>query len=302
VSHPQRRGAARVGLMATSAESSRAVRDASPADSSTERRGTFRRYANLTRELAVTGFKLKYTGSVLGYLWSLFKPTMNFAILFLVFNYLFKIGKGTENYVLQLLLAIVLFTFFSETTGTAMNSIASAGNMIRKAYFPRVVLVIAATVSSVMTFLINLALIVVIALPIHRLSLGWRTLAVPLLLIELYALVLGLSLLLSSLFVFFRDLGHIWEISLQLLIYGSAVMFPISPVLDKHHILQIAILANPMAQIIEDMRHALVTPHVYWTVEYMGWAYVAPLALVAGLLALGWYVFNRLTPRFAEYL
>jgi ABC-2 type transport system permease protein len=301
VSHPQRRGAARVGLMATSAETSRALPDASPADSSTERRGTFRRYSNLTRELAVTGFKLKYTGSVLGYLWSLFKPTMNFAILYVVFNYLFRIGGTTPNYVLQLLLAIVLFTFFQETTVTAMNSIASAGNMIRKAYFPRLILVVAATMSSVMTFLINLTLIILIALPIHRLSIGWRSLTVPLFLVELYALVLGLSLLLSSLFVFFRDLGHIWEISMQLLIYGSAVMFPIS-LLDKHHILQVAVLANPMAQIIEDMRHALVTPDVLWTVQIMGWAYVAPLALVIGLLALGWYVFNRLTPRFAEYL
>lgn len=287
--------------MATSAEASRAVPDASPTDSSAERRGTFRRYANLTRELAVTSFKLKYTGSVLGYLWSLFKPAMNFAILYVVFDKLFHIGKGTENFVLQLLVAIVLFTFFQEVTVTAMNSIASAGNMIRKAYFPRVILVIAATLSSVMTFLINMALIVIIALPIHRLSIGWRTLTVPLFILELYALVLGVSLLLSSLFVFFRDLGHIWEISMQLLIYGSAVMFPIT-LLGKHASLQALVLSSPLAQIIEDTRHAIVTPVVPWTVQIMGWGYAIPLALVLGLLALGFYVFNRLTPRFAEYL
>ncbi len=288
--------------MATSAESTRAVREAAPPGSAAERRGLLRRYANLTRELAVTSFKLKYTGSVLGYLWSLFKPTMNFAILYVIFAKLFHIGASTDNYVLQLLLAIVLFTFFQETTVTAMNSIASAGNMIRKAYFPRAILVVAATISSVMTFLINLTLIILIALPIHRLSIGWRSLTVPLFMIELYALVLGVSLLLSSLFVFFRDLGHIWEISMQLLIYGSAVMFPLS-IFDKNHqVLKVAVCANPLAQIIEDMRHALVTPKVPWTVEIMGWAYVAPLALVVILCVLGWYIFRRLTPRFAEYL
>ena len=288
--------------MATSADTSRAVQETSPSvDSSAERGGAFRRYANLTRELAVTSFKLKYTGSVLGYLWSLFKPSMNFAILYVIFDKLFHIGGRTDNYVLQLLLAIVLFTFFQETTVTAMNSIASAGNMIRKAYFPRAILVIAATLSSVMTFLINLALIIIIALPIHRLSIGWRTLTAPLFVIELYVLVLGVSLLLSSLFVFFRDLGHIWEISMQLMIYGSAVMFPLS-LLDKHPTLKIAIVANPLAQIIEDMRHALVTAKVPWTVEVMGWAYVAPLALVIVILGVGWLVFRHLTPRFAEYL
>jgi ABC-2 type transport system permease protein len=288
--------------MATSAEPTRIARDAGPAISSEPRRGFLRRYANLTRELAITQFKLKYTGSVLGYVWSLVKPLMMFGILYVIFDKLFHIGAGTDNYVLQLLVAIVLFTFFQETTSAAMNSIASNGNMIRKAYFPRAILVVAATISSLMTFVINMSLIVAIATPMGKLSLGWRTLVVPLFLVELYVLVLGVSLLLSSLFVFYRDLGHIWDISMQLLIYGSAVMFPLSPLLDKHPTLRIAMLANPLAQIIEDMRQALVTPHVKWTVEYMGWAYVAPLALTAALLALGFVVFRRLTPRFAEYL
>jgi ABC-2 type transport system permease protein len=113
--------------------------------------------------------------------------------------------------------------------------------------------------------------------------------------------VLGISLLLSSLFVYYRDLGHIWDISMQVLIYGSAVMFPLS-LLDKHPTLKIAVCANPMAQIIEDIRHALVTPLVPWTVDVMHWAYLAPLGLTLGLLGLGFFVFNRLTPRFAEYL
>jgi len=286
-------------MATSSAETSRAVRDAATAASSAQRRGTLRRHVNLTRELAVSQFKLKYTGSVLGYVWSLVKPMMLFGIMYVIFAKLFHLDKGTTNFILQLLLAIVLWTFFVETTISAMNCIAANGNMIRKAYFPRVVLVISSTLSALMTFAINLTLIVAIAAPLGRLSFGVRTLAMLPLLLELYLLILGLSLLLSSLFVFYRDVGHIWDITLQVLIYGSAVVYPISTV-PEH--LRALVLMNPMAQIIEDARHALVTPDVLWSAQIMGARYAVPLGLTAIAVVLGFFVFRRLTPRFAEYL
>jgi ABC-2 type transport system permease protein len=269
------------------------------ADSSEQRRGTLRRHANLTRELAISQFKLKYTGSVLGYMWSLVKPLMLFAILYVVFAKLFHLDRNTDNFVFQLLVAIVLFTFFQETTSAAMNAIASNGNMIRKAYFPRCILVVAATLSSLMTFFINLTLIIIIAGALGKLSLGLHSLLVPLFLIELYMLVLGVSLLLSSLFVFYRDLGHIWEIFMQLLIYASAVIYPITLVPER---LRAWVLANPVAQIIEDMRRSLVSSKIDWSADVMHLAYLVPFGIIVILIALGFWVFNRLTPRFAEYL
>jgi ABC-2 type transport system permease protein len=284
--------------MATSVETHLPT-DAGAATSSGLRRGALRRHANLTRELAISQFKLKYTGSVLGYMWSLVKPLMMFAILYVVFAKLFHLDRGTDNFVFQLLLGIVLWTFFQETTAAAMNSIASNGNMIRKAYFPRVILVIAATLSSLMTFVINLVLIVIIAGSLGKLALGWHSLLLPLFLVQLYLLVLGISMLLSALFVFYRDLGHIWEIAMQLLIYASAVIYPISLVPARF---LPWVLANPVAQIIEDVRRSLVSSKINWTVQFMGPAYIAPLGITLILLALGFWVFNRLTPRFAEYL
>ena len=123
---------------------------------------------------------------------------------------------------------------------------------------------------------------------------------VPLFAIELYILVLGVSLLLSALFVFHRDLGHIWEIFMQLLVYGSAVMFPLSLIHQSWG--QTLILLNPIAQIIEDVRHALVTPYVSSSVDVMHWFYLVPVGLAVLVLGLGYAVFTRLTPRFAEYL
>jgi len=269
-----------------------------------------RRHLNLTRELAVTQFKLKYTGSVLGYLWSLLKPLMTFAIMYAVFDRLLHAGQTSDRFTMQLLVGIVIWTFFAETTITAVNTIVVNGNLINKAKFPRAILVVASSLSSLMTFSINLTLIVLIAGLSHNLSLGWQSLAVIPLLIELYALVIGISLLLSALFVFYRDLGHIWEIFTQLLFYGSAVVFPLSlrgavvnGVLQPIALMNLIAL-NPVTQIIEDVRHALVTqdPRVPWTATLLGARILLPIAVTVTVAVVGLAVFQRLAPRFSENL
>jgi ABC-2 type transport system permease protein len=240
----------------------------------------FEHYRHLTLELAITQFKLRYTKSALGYAWSLLKPAMLFGITYVIFVDLFHVEDGTPYYGIQLLLGIVTWTFFAECTAASMQAIAGAGGLIRKAYFPRSILVIAASLSSVFTFLINLTLVTIIAVLIHQIDFGIRMLAVIPLLIELYLLVLGISLFLSALFVQFHDVGHIWEVLMQLLFYGSGVMFSLTYVLQRAglahrpgtptaapHFLWAALLlaANPIMQIIEDLRHALVTPVAPWT-------------------------------------
>jgi ABC-2 type transport system permease protein len=261
-----------------------------------------RRHLNLTRELAVTQFKLKYTGSVLGYLWSLLKPLMIFAITYAVFARLLGAGRTSDRFPMQLLVGIVVWTFFAETTGTAVNAIVVNGNLINKASFPRAILVIASSISALMTFVINLMLIVIIAGATHNLSLGWHSVTSLPLLVELYALVIGIALILSSLFVYYRDLGHIWEILVQLLFYGSAVVFPLSPAILHRFVTLVAL--NPVAQIIEDMRHALVTqdPRVPWTATILGPAFAVPLLVVIAVLVAGVATFRALAPHFSENL
>src|ERR1700682_4863766 len=94
----------------------------------------FSAYTNLGRELAFTNFKLKYTGSALGYLWSLLKPLAYFGVLYVIFVEFFH--QKQSNFPLQLLVAIVLFTFFTDCTSTALGSIAANGHLVRKASFP----------------------------------------------------------------------------------------------------------------------------------------------------------------------
>jgi ABC-2 type transport system permease protein len=277
-------------------------------EADTVTRRSFRQSAALTRELAVTQFKLKYTGSALGYLWSLFKPAAIFGINFAVFSALLHAGSRTVNFPMQLLVGIVLWSFFSDAVATSMGSIVLNAGIIRKAYFPLHILVIASSLTAMFTFLINLCLVVVVAAALRGLDLQLHTLLVIPLLIELYALILGISMILAALFVFYRDLGHIWDITSQLLFYGSSIVFPLVLIPTALHGTQINVrlllIMNPITQIVEDVRHAIVSasPTVPWSADVAGALYIVPLAVVAGLCILGAVVFARLSARFAENL
>jgi ABC-2 type transport system permease protein len=265
-------------------------------------KSVFQRNLNLVRELSITSFKLKYTGSALGYVWSLVKPLMLFAIMYLVFSLLLRAGGTSPDFPVQLLLAIVVWTFFTEATSTAMNAVAGNGDLIRKAYFPRWILVVASTTSALLTFAINTVLVVIITLALGHLDLTWRSLLAPVYYLELIVLVLGLSLLLSSLFVFFRDLGHIWEIVSLVLFYGSGVVFPFALIQEKAPKFVGLAGLNPMAQIITDLRHALVLPGLPSMGSIIGPLVVIPIAATVVIFVLGFLVFNKLTPKFAESL
>jgi ABC-2 type transport system permease protein len=260
------------------------------------------RNLNLLRELALTQFKLKYTGSALGYLWSMVKPLMLFAIMYAIFVRLLKVTA--PDFPVQLLVGIVLWNFFTESTSVAIGSIAGAGNLIRKASFPRWILVTSSTGTALMTFLINMALVVVVAVPIGHMHLSLRSLAAPLFILQLIVLIIGISLLLSAVFVFYRDIGHVWEILSLVLFYGSAVVYPFTILLKNHqnHLLATLAGVNPIAQVVEDLRHALVTSSAPWMASVLGGLYAIPLAVTGGIFLLGCVVFRRASPRFAENL
>jgi ABC-2 type transport system permease protein len=279
-----------------------AAHDSSRLDAIPRPRSQFQRNLNLVRELSITAFKLKYTGSALGYVWSLIKPLMLFGIMYLVFSQLLRVGTKDPDFPVQLLIAIVAWTFFTEATATAMNAVAGSGDLIRKAYFPRWILVVASTTSALLTFAINTTLVVVVTFSIGHLDLSLRSLLAPVYYLELIVLVLGLSLLLSSLFVFFRDLGHIWEIVSLVLFYGSGVVFPLA-LIPFTTLLDVAGL-NPVAQIIQDLRYALVVPSDFNQpmAHFIGPLVVIPIVVSVAVFIVGFLVFHRLTPKFAESL
>jgi ABC-2 type transport system permease protein len=254
-------------------------------------------YFNLIRELAITDFKLKYQGSVIGYMWSLMKPLAVFGVLYLVFTVFVKIGATIPNYPAYLLLGIVLWTYFADSTNAAMNAIVDKGDLLRKVYFPRIVILIASSISALITLFLNVMVIVAFIL-IARIDININALLFLPLIAELYVLSLGVSLFLSALYVKYRDFSHIWEVTTQLLFYASAIIYPLSIVPSKYIP---TMLTNPIIQIIQDARHVLITPETTIPLNILhGWILFVPYLIPFILLILGYLYFQRTAKYFAE--
>lgn len=264
---------------------------------STKLKTTYR-YFDLVRELAITDFKLKYQGSVAGYLWSLAKPLMIFGVLYLVFNVFVKIGSTIPNYPLYLLLGVIMWTYFVETTSIGMRAVVDKGDMIRKVYFPRGVLVISASISAFITLVLNLIVVFVFML-ISRLYFSPIALiAFIALIIELYVLALGISFILSSLYVKYRDVGHIWDVLMQVLFYATPIIYPLSIVPMRY---QKIIALSPITQIIQDARWLLITKQTITSSSLVSWpVWLMTVMTPFIVLIVGHYVFNKSAAKFAE--
>jgi ABC-2 type transport system permease protein len=254
------------------------------------------KYLELVRELALTGFKLKYHGSFFGYLWSLMKPLFLFLVLYFVFNTIFKLGKAIPNYPIYLLIGITLWGFFAETTSMCMGSIVSSGDLIRKVYFPRIVIPIATSLTSFITLLLNLVVVfgfmLVLKVPIHI-----DLIYLPLILIEFYIFTLGVSFFLSAIFVKFRDVGPIWEVLCQALFYGTPIIYSVT--LVPQRILKIMMI-SPLAQILQDGRAAILPTDVVTSERVLGIYSFAPFLIVILTYIIGYFVFHKMTAKFAE--
>lgn len=253
----------------------------------------------ILREMVVTDFKVRYQGSVLGYLWSLLKPLFMFAILFILFTYIIPIGKEVHHYGVILLTGVVLWNFFSETTTMGAASIVSNGDLLRKINIPRYLIVLASSVSALINLGLNMIVIIVFSVIDGIIpSLGWLMI-IPLVL-ELFILSLGIAFLLSTLCVKFRDITYIWEIILQAGFYASAIIFPITMVPESVRNL---FFINPVVQIVQDARHFIIGDNktmTMWSSITDTWVLILPFVIVVGSIVLGSWYFKRHSPYFAE--
>jgi ABC-2 type transport system permease protein len=251
--------------------------------------------------IAGTEFKLKYSGSALGYVWSLVKPLGLFSVLYVVFGRFFKLDVGIVDYPLYLLVGIVLWTYFADATLLAMSSLVTRGTLLSKLSFPRVIIPLSVVVTAGITLAVNL-LAVAAFVAVNKIlpSLNWL-LMIPLL-VELFVLAFATSLILAPLFIRLRDIGQVWELVLQLLFYASPIIYPAGflPPWSK----PIAFL-SPFVQVMQGFRNLILpeSPATTAADVYGGWwGHLIPLAFTAGLLAVGLWFFRREAPRFAERL
>ena len=261
----------------------------------------------LLYELVKTDFKLRYQGSFLGILWSVLKPLLLFAVMYTVFVRFLKFTDGTETYPLVLLLGISVWTFFSEATNVGMQSIVSRGDILRKINFPKYIVILSSMMSALISLGINLGVVVLFML-FSGFDITVNVIFLPLNIIQLFLLAFGLALLLSTLYVKFRDISHIWDVVMQILFYATPIIYPLTQIVDVKFLgiaAQNIIMLSPIAQVIQDIRHNLVSPEnvpTVWDVQTNFWVAIIPIVLTALIITIGAIVFKKNSKKFAEDL
>jgi ABC-2 type transport system permease protein len=224
-------------------------------------------------------------------------------VLLFVFTQVFRIGsKEVDHYPVMLLLGIVIFTFFQESTTNAVTSVVAQESVVRKTQFPRLVIPLA----TVLTGAFNLGLNFVIVL-VFIFAFGvdptWTWLLLPVAFVTLFVLTAAVSSALAVLYVRFRDVSIIWLVVAQMLFYGTPILYPVTAFENEttEHLLMV----NPLAVIFEQVRvWVLSEPQAPTAVEAAGGVagLLPATAIFVGICAFAVWIFRREAPRIAEDL
>jgi ABC-2 type transport system permease protein len=262
--------------------------------------GDFRRFLALTWTLAVTDWKLRFYGSILGYFWQLARPFAFFGVIYVVFTQIVNLGDQIKNYGVYILFSLVLFTFFSEVTNGCVRALVSRENLLRKVSFPRLAIPMSVTLTSLFNLGGTLLAVFIFAVG-SGVYPDWSWFELPVLILLLALISAGIGMILSVLYVRYRDVEPIWEVMTQILFYASPVLYA-STLVDE--CCQRPYIAQPLATIMTEMRHAVVDSTAPSVASAIGGAprLLLPLALIVGSFVFGLWLFNREAPRIAEHL
>lgn len=247
--------------------------------------------------MASMEFKRVYHNTALGYLWSVCRPLLTFAVLLAVFTRLVHAGTGVKHYPMLLLFNIVLFGFFQEATGAAMTSVVSQESVVRKTQFPMLVIPLAAVTTSLFNLGLNLGVTLVFML-CFGVSPVWTWFLLPVLVLWMLVLTVSVSVLLSSLFPRFRDIGIIWTVFSTALFYATPVIYALQGRLGSTIGKLVAL--NPFSPLFEVAQRWMINPAAP---VYGGALRICvPAVITVGLCVLAVVVFQREAPRIAEAL
>jgi ABC-2 type transport system permease protein len=246
-------------------------------------------YYNLLRELTIADFKLKYYGSVLGFLWTFLKPFLMLSILYLVFTQF--IQTGIEQYPTYLLLGIIIWNFFADATRDSMQSMKYKLEIIEKVNISPIILLVSSVVSSTITFLINL-----LAFSAFFILLGNQTTLHALFMLPLLAIyilfVLGVSAITSLLYLRFSDFSHLWDVFLQLLFWATPIVYAVEFIPNAY---KTWILLNPVARIIVDSRNVVIYGFIPEAKQL-----IITIAIIGVVVLAGLVIFKRYARRVIE--
>ena len=264
--------------------------------------GGARRAFELLYVIAVNDFKKTYFGTALGYVWSLARPLMQFAVLLVVFTHVFRFGTKVPNYAEFLLFNIVLFGFFQEATLTAVGSIVGHEAVVRKTQFPRLVIPLAVVFTTLFNLMLNLVVAFVFILA-AGISPSWSWFGLIPVLLALFVFTTAVSMIVSALYPRFRDVSIIWAVASLALFYATPVLYPLSVVHSQ--VFRNVIALNPLAAIFEVAQRWITEPSLPWpgTAALGGPVRLAiSVAIYVAVCGFAVWIFRREAPRIAEEL
>ncbi len=256
-------------------------------------------FRELIRNLVVRDLKVRYKNSVLGVLWSLLNPLLMTLVFTIVFTLL--VPSDIEKFPVFFMCGFLPWSFFATSLSGATGSIVGNANLIKKVYFPREILPIAEVLSNLVNFLV--ALVVLFAMLFaFRVHLTPAVLLLPLFILAEAMFVIGMSFLLATANVFYRDTQHILEVALQAWFFVTPIFYPITVLPESTRLLGMNVdiqlwvrRLNPMASLVASYRESL-----YWGVPTGIDFLVRTLLTCFAVLVVGYLVFCRFSPIFGE--
>ena len=264
--------------------------------------GGTKRFFELLYLISVTEFKKTYFGTVLGYFWSLLRPLMVFGVLLFVFTQIFLRGTTIPHYAVMLLFDIVLFGFFSEATTNAVSSVLAQEGIVRKTQFPRLVAPMSTVVTALLNFGMNMVAVLIFAVAFGVYPM-WTWLFFPVIIALVFVFASAMAMLLSTLYVRYRDVGIIWSVAVTALMYATPVIYPLEdPPVPSQYIHPL--LINPLTPIFVQARSWLIDRSAPGAVTTAGgWEHLIPaISIYIGVCVLAVWMFRRDAPRVAEAL
>jgi ABC-type polysaccharide/polyol phosphate export permease len=240
-------------------------------------RGLFQ-YGHLLRNLVVKDLKLKYRGSVLGFVWSLANPLLMIAVYTLAFTYILRIR--TPGFVFYLMLGVLAWTFFANATAMSTGSIVDNGGLARSVWFPRAILPIASVLFNFAQYLLTVAVFLPVLMLLYHVAPAAPMLAYPAFLLLQLLFTIGVALLLAVGTAFFRDVRHLVEVALAVMFWGTPVVYETTQLPERLRSLILLTPLSPYVTAYHDVFYYRRWPAAdTWSLAVV----YAAVALVAGL-------------------
>ena len=259
---------------------------------------TFLKYRYLLNNLIGRDIKVKYRRSVLGILWSVLNPLLMMAVISTVFSVLFKGGKFGNTDVpfhIYYLTGATVYNFISEATSTSMMSVFTAAPLIKKVYIPKYIFPLEKCLFAFVNMLFSLIAVVIVLL-VSGVKFTFTMLLFPIPLLLALVFSIGLSMLLSALTVFFRDIVHIYGVFLTAWLYATPIIYPIT-MLESSPKLMLIMRINPMYYFVEFFRKVVI----YDTLPSLPF-FIATVSASLVMLLIGVLVFRSKQDKFVLYM